>query len=105
MVILMAVYGFAPTINTLWLPAFLLLTLISSLGVSLWLSALNVGYRDIKYVIPFLTQIWMFATPIAYSSSLLSGTWRTIYGLNPMVGVVEGFRWAFLLVHSGDTVA
>lgn len=96
LVLLMAVYGIAPTVNTLWLPAFLLLTLVSSLGVSLWLSALNVGYRDIKYVIPFLTQIWMFATPIAYSSSLLSGTWRSVYGLNPMVGVVEGFRWALL---------
>ncbi|NOT48003.1 MAG: ABC transporter permease [Acidobacteria bacterium] len=94
--ILMAVYGIAPTVDTLWLPAFLVLTLISSLGVSLWLSALNVGYRDIKYVIPFLTQIWMFATPIAYSSSLLNETWRTFYGINPMVGVVEGFRWALL---------
>lgn len=96
LIILMAIYGIAPTVNTLWLPAFLVLTLISSLGVSLWLSALNVGYRDIKYVIPFLTQIWMFATPIAYSSSLLSETWRTVYGINPMVGVVEGFRWALL---------
>ena len=96
LVILMAIFGIAPTFNTLWLPAFLLLTLVSSLGVSLWLSALNVGYRDIKYVIPFLTQIWMFATPIAYPSSLVRGTWQTIYGLNPMVGVVEGFRWALL---------
>ena len=96
LIILMAIYGIAPTLNTLWLPALLILTLISSLGVSLWLSALNVGYRDVKYVIPFLTQIWMFATPIAYSSSLLKETWRTVYGINPMVGVVEGFRWALL---------
>ncbi len=96
LVVLMAFYGIAPTLNTLWLPAFLVLTLISSLGVSLWLSALNVGYRDVKYLIPFLTQIWMFATPIAYSSSLLKETWRTVYGINPMVGVVEGFRWALL---------
>ena len=96
LLVLMLIYGVAPTVNALWLPAFLLLTLVSSLGVSLWLSALNVEYRDVKYVIPFLTQIWMFATPIAYSSSLLSEPWRTVYGLNPMVGVVEGFRWALL---------
>mgnify|MGYP001380105512 CR=1 FL=1 len=96
LIVLMELYGIAPTLNALWLPAFLILTLISSLGVSLWLSALNVGYRDVKYMIPFLTQIWMFATPIAYSSSLLSESWRTAYGINPMVGVVEGFRWALL---------
>ncbi len=96
LMILMAIYGIVPTVNALWLLPFLVLTVISSLGISLWLSALNVGYRDVKYVIPFLTQIWMFATPIAYSSSLLTGTWRTVYGINPMVGVVEGFRWALL---------
>ncbi len=96
LLVLMVYYGITPTINTLWLPLFLLLTIIASLAVSLWLSALNVEYRDIKYVIPFLTQIWLFATPIAYSSTLLSEPWRTIYGLNPMVGVVEGFRWALL---------
>jgi lipopolysaccharide transport system permease protein len=94
--LLMLFYGVTPTINSLWLPAFFVLTLVASLGVSLWLSALNVEYRDVKYVIPFLSQIWMFATPIAYSSSLLSEPWRTLYGLNPMVGVVEGFRWALL---------
>lgn len=96
LIVLMAIYGIAPTVNALWLPAFLILTVTSSLGVSLWLSALNVGYRDVKHAIPFLTQIWMFATPIAYSSSLLSGMWRTVYGINPMVGVVEGFRWALI---------
>lgn len=96
LLVLMVYYGITPTINTLWLPVFLLLTIIASLAVSLWLSALNVEYRDIKYVIPFLTQIWLFATPIAYSSTLLNEPWRTIYGLNPMVGVVEGFRWALL---------
>jgi len=96
LLVLMVIYGITPTINTLWLPVFLLLTIIASLAVSLWLSALNVEYRDIKYVIPFLTQIWLFATPIAYSSNLLDEPWRTIYGLNPMVGVVEGFRWALL---------
>jgi lipopolysaccharide transport system permease protein len=96
LLLLMFYYGITPTINTLWLPVFLLMTVIASLAVSLWLSALNVEYRDIRYVIPFLTQIWLFATPIAYSSSLLPEPWRTIYGLNPMVGVVEGFRWALL---------
>lgn len=96
LLVLMLGYGIAPTVNVLWLPALLLLTLTTSLGVSLWLSALNVEYRDIKYIIPFLAQIWMFATPIAYSSSMLGEPWRTVYGLNPMVGVVEGFRWALL---------
>ena len=96
LLVLMAGYGIVPTINLLWLPAFLLLTLITSLGISLWLSAINVEYRDVKYVVPFLTQIWLFATPIAYSSSLLEEPWRTVYGINPMVGVVEGFRWALL---------
>jgi len=96
LLILMILYGIAPTGNILWLPALLVLTVVTSLGITLWLSALNVQYRDVKYVIPFLTQIWMFATPIAYSSSLLSEPWRSVYGLNPMVGVVEGFRWALL---------
>ncbi len=96
LIILMFFYGIVPTINTLWLPIFLLMTLITSLAVSLWLSALNVEYRDVRYIIPFLSQIWLFATPIAYSATLLSEPWRTIYGLNPMVGVVEGFRWALL---------
>jgi lipopolysaccharide transport system permease protein len=96
LVIMMIGYGIWPTVNIVWLPVFLLLTLVTSLGVSLWLSALNVKYRDVKYVIPFLVQIWLFATPIAYSSSLLSEPWKTVYGLNPMVGVVEGFRWALL---------
>ncbi len=89
-------YGLTPTINVLWLPLFLLLALITSLGVGLWLSAMNVQFRDVRYAVPFLTQAWLFATPIAYPSSLLSEPWRTLYGLNPMVGVVEGFRWALL---------
>ena len=93
---MMLYYGVLPTINTLWLPFFLLLALVTSLGVGLWLSALNVKFRDVRYTVPFLTQFWMFSTPIAYPSSLLSEPWRTIYGLNPMVGVVEGFRWALL---------
>src|SRR5438876_6974207 len=89
-------YGIVPTINVLWLPLFLLLALVTALGVGLWLSALNVQFRDVRYVVPFLTQFWLFATPIAYPSSLLHQPWRTIYGLNPMAGVVEGFRWALL---------
>ncbi|MBI2477396.1 MAG: ABC transporter permease, partial [Planctomycetia bacterium] len=72
------------------------LAFTTSLGVGLWLAAMNVQYRDVRYVVPFLTQFWMFSTPIAYPSSLLDEPWRTIYGINPMVGVVEGFRWALL---------
>ena len=93
---MMLYYGILPTLNVIWLPCLLLLTLVTSLGVSLWLSALNVQFRDVRHVLPFLTQLWFFATPIAYPSSLLSEPWRTLYSLNPMVGVVEGFRWALL---------
>jgi lipopolysaccharide transport system permease protein len=93
---MMMYYGLLPTSNVLWLPAFLLLALVTSLGVGLWLSALNVKYRDVRHAVPFITQFWLVATPIAYPSTLLSGPWRTVYGLNPMVGVVEGFRWALL---------
>jgi lipopolysaccharide transport system permease protein len=93
---MMLFYGLVPTINVLWLPFFLLLALITSLGVSLWLSAMNVQFRDVQYTIPFLTQAWLFVTPIAYPSSMLPEPWRTMYGLNPMAGVVEGFRWALL---------
>jgi homopolymeric O-antigen transport system permease protein len=93
---MMTYYGRLPGIAVVWLPLLLLLGLVTALGVSLWLSALNVQYRDVRYTIPFLTQIWMFATPIAYPSSLVPEAWQPLYGLNPMVGVVEGFRWALL---------
>lgn len=93
---MMFFYGIWPTIAVFWLPLFLLLALVTSLGVGFWLSALNVQYRDIRYVVPFLTQFWLFATPIVYPSSLLSEPWRTLYGLNPMAGVVEGFRWVLI---------
>ena len=93
---MMLAYGIVPTVNVLWLPLFLLLALTTSLGVGLWLSAMNVQFRDVGYTVPFITQFWLFATPIAYPSSLLSEPWRTLYGINPMVGVVEGFRWALL---------
>jgi lipopolysaccharide transport system permease protein len=93
---MMLYYHVVPTINVLWVPLLWLLALVTSLGVGLWLSTLNVKYRDVGYVLPFMTQLWLFATPIAYPSSLLSEPWRTLYGVNPMVGVVEGFRWALL---------
>jgi lipopolysaccharide transport system permease protein len=93
---MMLYYDIVPTMNVLWLPFFLLLALVTALGAGLWLSAMNVQYRDIRYTLPFLTQFWLFSTPVAYPSSLLSEPWRTIYALNPMVGVVEGFRWALL---------
>jgi lipopolysaccharide transport system permease protein len=96
LLLMMLFYGMMPTINVIWLPFFLLLALITSLGVGLWLSAMNVQFRDVRYTVPFLTQAWLFATPIAYPSSLLDEPWRTLYGINPMVGVVEGFRWALL---------
>jgi lipopolysaccharide transport system permease protein len=98
---MMFYYGITPTVNVLWLPAFVLLGLATSLGVGLWLAALNVRYRDVRYTVPFIVQFWLFATPIAYPSSLLSEPWRTLYGLNPMAGVVEGFRWALLGTSSG----
>jgi homopolymeric O-antigen transport system permease protein len=93
---MMLYYGVRPTWNIVFLPFLVLLALITSLGVGLWLSAMNVQFRDVRYVVPFLTQFWMFATPIAYPSTLLAEPWRTLYGINPMVGVVEGFRWALL---------
>jgi lipopolysaccharide transport system permease protein len=89
-------YGVMPTARYLTLPFFVLLAIVASLGVGLWLSALNVQFRDVRHAVPFLVQVWLFASPIAYPSSLLSEPWRTVYGLNPMVGVVEGFRWALL---------
>ena len=93
---MMFFYKIFPTINTIWLPLLLLLAFVTALGVGLWLAALNVQFRDVRYTVPFLTQFWLFATPIAYPSSLLPGPWRILYGVNPMVGVVEGFRWALL---------
>ena len=93
---MMLFYGIVPTWNVIWLPLLLLLALVTSLGVGLWLTAMNVQFRDVRYAVPFLVQAWMFATPIAYPSSLLDEPWRTLYGINPMAGVVEGFRWALL---------
>jgi lipopolysaccharide transport system permease protein len=93
---MMLFYGIMPTVNALWLPLLLVLALVTALGVGLWLAAMNVQFRDVRYTVPFLTQFWLFVTPIAYPSSLLAEPWRTLYAINPMVGVVEGFRWALL---------
>lgn len=93
---MMAYYRVIPTLAILYLPLFLILALLSALAVGIWLSALSVEYRDVRYIVPFLTQFWMYATPIAYASSLIPEKWRLLYGLNPMTGVVEGFRWALL---------
>jgi lipopolysaccharide transport system permease protein len=94
LVVMMIIYGIAPSLQMLVTIPLLLLATVTSLGVGLWFSALNVKFRDVRYVLPFLVQVWMFATPIAYSSSLLGGRWRAVFALNPMVGVVDGFRWA-----------
>jgi lipopolysaccharide transport system permease protein len=94
LIALMAYYRITPGRAALLLPGFLLLAVLTALGFGLWLSALNAVYRDVRYVVPFLIQFWMFASPVAYSTSLVPQRWRWIYGLNPMAGVIEGFRWA-----------
>lgn len=93
---MMFYYGIVPTRAIVTLPAFILLAVLTALAVGLWLSALNVKYRDVRYTINFLIQFWLFATPVAYPSSIVPERWRALYGLNPMAGVVEGFRWALL---------
>lgn len=94
---LMAHFGIGLTAAALTLPLFVLLSLVTALAVGLWLSALNVQYRDVQHIIPFLVQAWMYASPVAYAISLIpSGKWRILYGLNPMAGVIQGFRWALL---------
>jgi lipopolysaccharide transport system permease protein len=96
LLLLLFYYGIAPAFTVLALPLFVALAIATALGAGLWLSALNVQYRDVRYTIPFLTQFWLFATPVAYPSSLVPERWRVLYGLNPMAGVVEAFRWALL---------
>lgn len=93
---LMAYYHIAPSWAALWIPAFVLLTLATSLAVGLWLSALNVLYRDVQYLIPFLVQLWMYLSPVVYPVTYITGPWRYVYALNPMVGVIQGFRWALV---------
>jgi lipopolysaccharide transport system permease protein len=96
LIFLLYFFGFSPTINIIWLPLFLIQAIMSALGTTYWLSALNVQFRDVRYIVPFLIQIWLFITPVAYSSSLISAPWQLVYAINPMAGVIEGFRWAIL---------
>jgi lipopolysaccharide transport system permease protein len=96
LLVMMAYYGIVPHLAVLYLPLFILLAVMTALGFGLWLSALNVKYRDVRYTLNFLTQFWMFITPVAYPSSIVPEKWRALYGLNPMAGVVEGFRWTLL---------
>jgi lipopolysaccharide transport system permease protein len=93
---MMAYYGFVPTFAIVLLPLFILLALATSLAIGLWLSALNVKYRDFQYTLPFIIQLWLYASPIVYPSSIIPAQYRLLYGLNPMAGVIEGFRWALL---------
>jgi len=94
---MMLFFGIYPTINSLWLPLLILLAFVTSLGASFWLGAMNVQFRDVRHIVPFIVQFWLFATPVAYPSSLIENELlRTVYAVNPMVGVVEGFRWALL---------
>ena len=96
LVVLMFYYGHAPGWTIAVAPLFIALAVVLALGVSFWFSALDVEFRDVRYTLPFLTQVWLFATPVVYPSSLVPEGWRALYGLNPMVGVIEGFRWAVL---------
>ena len=102
---LMFFYGYVPGVEILWLPAFTFLMIVAALGVGFWLSALNVEYRDVRHALPFVNQFWLFITPVAYSSSLVPERWQVVYGLNPMVGVIEGFRWALLGVGNGPSAS
>jgi lipopolysaccharide transport system permease protein len=96
LVVLLAWYHIVPSAAVLTLPLWTLLAVTSAFAVGLWLSALNVRYRDVRYTLPFITQLWLCATPVAYSARLVPEFWRPLYALNPMVGVVDGFRWALL---------
>ncbi len=100
---LMLYFGITPTWAILWLPLFVLFTLLTALAIGLWVSALNVQYRDVQYMIPFMVQAWMFISPVAYSAELIpEGPWRILYGVNPLTGVIQGFRWALLGGHPPD---
>lgn len=102
--VMMAAYRVVPSARLCALPLFFLLAVVTALGAGLWFAAINVRYRDVKFLVPFLTQVWLFATPIAYPSSLLHEPWRTVYAVNPMVGVVEGFRWSLLRSDSASAL-
>lgn len=101
LVVMMIYYRINPTPAIWTLPLFIILTIVTALGVALWLSAINVQYRDVNYVLPFLTQFWLFLTPVAYSAKIISEKWQVVYSLNPMAGVVNGFRWALLGTNTG----
>jgi lipopolysaccharide transport system permease protein len=96
LIVMMFFYGVMPTANLLWLPFLILFMSLTALAVGIWLTTFNAIYRDVRYAVPFLVQFWLFASPVAYPSSLVPEKWRTFYGLNPMTGVIEGFRWALL---------
>jgi len=96
LLLMMGWYGIGPGLAVLTLPLFVALAILAALGGAVWLSALNVRYRDVRHTVAFLAQLWLFVTPVAYPSSLIPAGWRTLYGLNPMVGVVEGFRWSLV---------
>jgi len=102
LILMMIAYGYYPTWRIFGVIPLILLTMLTALGAGLWLSTLNVRYRDVRYIVPFIAQLWLFATPVAYPGSMLEEPWRSIYGLNPMAGVIEGFRWALL---GSDTAA
>lgn len=102
---MMAWHGLTPSWSILLLPAFLIFALLTTVSVSLWLSALNVQYRDVKHTVPFLVQLWLYASPVVYPVSLVPDGWRVLYSLNPMTGVIEGFRWALLGKEAPDFVA
>jgi lipopolysaccharide transport system permease protein len=104
LIVLMIYYRITPTTAIWTLPLFLVLTVVTALGVALWLSDINVQYRDVNYVLPFLTQFWLFLTPVAYSANVISAKWQFVYSLNPMAGVVNGFRWALLGTHTGPNM-
>jgi lipopolysaccharide transport system permease protein len=106
LIVLMIYFQVTPAYHLLWtLPLFLLLAIVTALGVALWLSAINVKYRDVNHALPFLTQFWLFVTPVAYSASVISEKWQLLYSLNPMAGVVNGFRWALLGTGNGPDAA
>src|SRR6185503_19624393 len=94
--LLMIWYGIVPSLGILVLPLFMGMAILTSLAVGLWLTALNVKYRDVSFIVPFLVQVWMYASPVAYSTSIVPARFRSLYALNPMVSVIEGFRWALL---------
>jgi lipopolysaccharide transport system permease protein len=96
LVLLLLIFGAAPTLGLLLVPLFITLAVLTALAVGIWLSALDVQYRDVRYAIPFLVQVWLFATPVVYPASVVPEQYRALYGLNPMAGVIEGFRWALL---------